>query len=595
MKKHILTILFLSFFTLHASVLDSLFKVSENYKNQDKIEYLLENFYSVFTQNYEDGFLLANKTVEASSQLKDTFLLGRSHLILGMAFYMRGEYESCLTNYLLSIQYFEAINNQKYLGRTYNELSVYYRKQKQFEQAHDCLNKSYELCSNCADTACVETSLNNRAVVLEMQGDYKNAIIHYYKAMQIATSINNKLGLAFIYLDCAYCYKLMNKLDSAEYLVSQSLQEMIALKNNQGVGLNLINLGDIQLQRQNHTEAIKSYNQCISLALKLNYPDLRQQAYFQLAKLYESIGDFKNATEYLEKSFALKDSIISIQKAKSLAEMEVKYQTEKIENDLLLEKQNNIIQQLKIEQKNRFIIAVTALSVVLVLIIFIWYQRKIRIKQAEKDKAIIDERNKGLVAVIEATENERQRIAKDLHDGIGQQMSGIKLIIANVADKNDIQLKKVSELVDQTAAELRTISHQMMPKVLSAFGIEPAIKQTLEESLTDSNIVVEFDCFNIHQRLNNDVELVIYRVFQELLNNCMKHASATKITVQLYKNQNHIILVFEDNGKGFIVDSDAADGIGMTNMKIRLEGVKGTIAFESHLNEGTVATIRIPL
>lgn len=597
MRFYLILLVLFCYFNTNASILDSLLIESDKHSGDHKIAFFLDNFYPVFSQSYDEGLTLANKSLEASQKLNDSILIGRSYLCIGMANYMLGNYEKCYENYNSALSIFEKTKNLSLIGRTNNELSVYYRKLKQFDKALECLDRSFATCIKCKDSACVETSLNNRAVVYEMKGDFKKAIYFYFKAINMAESNSNKQGLAYIYMDASYCYKLMGKLDSAEILVNKSIMLMRELNNFQGEGLNLINKGDILAEKRNYQEAVHVYNDCIYLAQKLDYNDLRQQAYFQLAQVLNLMGDYEKASSYLVKSYELKDSLLNLAKVKSLSEMEIKYETEKIENNLLIERQNNILNQLKIEQKNKWIIGVISFAVFVALTLFIWYQRSLRVKQSEKDKAIIDERNKGILAVIEATENERQRIAKDLHDGIGQQMSGIKLMLSNLyGDKNHSDtLSKVSNLLDKTSAELRTISHQMMPKVLSAFGVEPAMRQSLEENLISSNIQYEFDYFNLPERLNQEIELVIYRVFQELLNNSIKHSNASKLSIQLYKNQKHLIFVFEDNGTGFKLDENALNGIGITNMKTRLNSVKGEISIDSKISRGTITTIRIPL
>lgn len=203
------------------------------------------------------------------------------------------------------------------------------------------------------------------------------------------------------------------------------------------------------------------------------------------------------------------------------------------------------------------------------------------------------------MAVFDATEEERQRIAKDLHDGIGQQMSGLKLAwqnltisSKNLTEEEKNKLHELSKILDSTASEVREISHRMMPKVLEAFGLVPAIEEMLDKTLSLTPIKHQFEHYNFDQRLPKKTELALFRICQELINNVIKHANANFVSVQLFKNQNQIILMVEDNGKG-ISENDKSDGHGLLNIKSRLSTIQGQVNFEASENAGTTATVRI--
>jgi signal transduction histidine kinase len=219
--------------------------------------------------------------------------------------------------------------------------------------------------------------------------------------------------------------------------------------------------------------------------------------------------------------------------------------------------------------------------------------------QQEKSDAILLEKEKGLSAVFDATEKERQRIAKDLHDSVGQQMSGLKLAWSNlIQSKEPIQnqkenLGKLSAVLEDAASEVRDISHQMMPKVLTEFGLGPAIQEMLDKSLQLTNLKYEFEQFNINERFDSRIEVSLYRICQELVNNVIKHSSATLLAVQLFKNQNHLILIVEDNGSG--IASQISDGHGILNIKSRLNTINGEVNYEPGHQAGTTATVRIHL
>jgi len=216
-------------------------------------------------------------------------------------------------------------------------------------------------------------------------------------------------------------------------------------------------------------------------------------------------------------------------------------------------------------------------------------------KQNKLARIRIEEQKKGLTAVIQAQEEERKRIAKDLHDGIVQQLGGLKLGLQRVfADNKTKETKKLVRILDNSAKELRELSHKMMPRSLSELGLVPAMEDMLENSLGNTSIHYRFEHFGIITRFNENIEIAIYRIAQELVNNVIKHSKADKVNVQLFKTGNDVILIVEDNGKGIDILTQK-QGIGLMNISSRLDTINGKVNFEPSPESGTLATIKIPI
>ncbi len=150
------------------------------------------------------------------------------------------------------------------------------------------------------------------------------------------------------------------------------------------------------------------------------------------------------------------------------------------------------------------------------------------------------------------------------------------------------------ESLENSNKDLRNISHQMMPRALKDLGIIPALNDLLEGSLPYSNIKYSLEHFNIDERLPQKIEITLYRITQELINNIIKHSKADEVSVQLFKANNTIILIVEDNGVG-ILSQKNKKGIGLLNIASRLDLVKGSVNFEPSPKSGTLVTIKIPL
>ncbi len=218
--------------------------------------------------------------------------------------------------------------------------------------------------------------------------------------------------------------------------------------------------------------------------------------------------------------------------------------------------------------------------------------------EKEKNDAIVKEKERGLKALVEAQENERSRIARELHDGVVQQIGSVILKSRNILSKmNLLQAKESQELIkslEDSNKDLRTISHQMMPRALKELGIVPALSDLLEGSFGYCNIEFSLEHFNISERLSPKIEVTIYRIVQELINNIIKHSKATHVSVQLFNANNTIILIVEDNGVG-ISSNKNKKGIGLLNITSRLDIVNGDVNFASSPKSGTLVTIKIPL
>lgn len=230
---------------------------------------------------------------------------------------------------------------------------------------------------------------------------------------------------------------------------------------------------------------------------------------------------------------------------------------------------------------------------------FLMVRKQILIARRERQiqEAVIAEQERGLEAVFIATEEERKRIAKDLHDGVGQQLSALKrgfeTILEQVGLEQREKVLQLKGLVDETAKDTREISHQMMPRALTELGLVPAIEDSLNKTLRTADIQFEFEHFNLRGRYSERKEIAIYRILQELVNNIIKHSGADQVNVQLFENQDNLILIVEDNGRG--LTNSSADGVGILNIKNRLNTFKGRVNLEPSIESGTIATISIPV
>ncbi len=242
-----------------------------------------------------------------------------------------------------------------------------------------------------------------------------------------------------------------------------------------------------------------------------------------------------------------------------------------------------------------FVFEITILTIALA-----YRVKKIKDERETLLVKVTHQQEEQITAVINAQESERSRIAKELHDGVGQLLAGLKLKFGLLKQTKVIQEKEQSiiedsnKVLDEAYNEVRTISHQMMPRALTELGLVTAVNDLLESTFTNTKINFEFSHFNIQERLPQDIELSFYRIIQELMSNIIKHAKANKISVQLFISSGNLVLIVEDNGLGMNVEN-ASKGLGLKNIISRIKSIKGEVNFEKGPEKGTIVTARIPV
>lgn len=201
-------------------------------------------------------------------------------------------------------------------------------------------------------------------------------------------------------------------------------------------------------------------------------------------------------------------------------------------------------------------------------------------------------------------EEERQRISRELHDGVGQNLSLTRLQLRNImpklrSNKTVAHLQKAVSSLDSTITELKDISHRLKPKILEEMGIEPAVVSLVNSVNTDTNIKGSVNLTNLNSRLDPKLEICIYRIIQESLNNIIKHSNATEFDIQLIKTKKFIRLLVSDNGVGFnatktLNQLNISKGMGLINIQERIINYEGKLKIDSSQGHGTVLIVEIP-
>ncbi len=194
---------------------------------------------------------------------------------------------------------------------------------------------------------------------------------------------------------------------------------------------------------------------------------------------------------------------------------------------------------------------------------------------------------------MKGQEEERSRLARDLHDGIGGLLSGVKFSMSSALYGNVFlseeaagSFEKLIAQLDHSIVELRRVSHNMMPEALFSYGLKEALCNYCTNLSQSGRLEIELQAYGLENRMDQSAEIVIYRLVQELLNNIVKHAQAKKVLTQLVRDGDRFTLTVEDDGKGFDVNG-VSQGAGLANIRARTAYLNGTIDIVSKQGEGT--------
>lgn len=362
------------------------------------------------------------------------------------------------------------------------------------------------------------------------------------------------------------------------------------------------NIGNAHRRAKNYDDALSYYENAEAIELsKLNRKS-KKILFNNISATYYYLKDWENAYDYLYKYDSIKN-IISLKDQNALiSDIQEKYDNEKLRAD-------NLEIESKRKQNKNLLFAALAFILFGGITAFL-IQKNTRKKQklAEQEKALETQKLATVLkeqeltaidAMIEGQEKERQRIANDLHDDLGGLMATVKLHFnaLNNKKKTDELFEKTNDLLDEAYNKIRSIAHAKNSGVIAKQGLLIAVQNMADKISVSNKINIEVIDHGLENRLENSLELTIFRIIQELVTNIIKHAEATEANIHLTNHDNTINIMIEDNGKGFNPNQVTTKhkGMGINSIDKRVEHLDGKMTIESELNKGTTIIIDIPL
>lgn len=443
-------------------------------------------------------------------------------------------------------------------------------------------------------TMLISVVYNNIAAVYNELDKNDSAEYYVKKGISYSEKEQNLTYLTngyYIYSDICVALHHINK---AEDLLKKGLEIRKQIGDVFYIVSDLAQLGVFYANNNQPQKGIDAVKEGIALAEKNQLSSKLPFLYSALAKNYKVSGDLVNYSNTLNTIITLKDSLYERNSADALAEMQTKYDVQKKENIIIQQKYD-------LTQKNIMFYGVAGLLAATLLFGYFYLQNRRKAQQIKMQALEMEEKKKTTKAVMQAEEEERKRIAGDLHDSVAQKMVVAKLNLEvlgnhldNINEKDQQIFDNIATLLEESTTEVRNLSHSMMPKSFAVSGLTMAVKEFLDK-IRKTNFRVNFSVEGNFEPISEANALMIYRIIQECVVNVLKHASASRLDVSMIAEQNEIDVMIEDDGIGFnINEQEAAAGIGMKNIRSRIEYLSGRLDITSNKNQGTLIAFYIP-
>lgn len=408
--------------------------------------------------------------------------------------------------------------------------------------------------------------------------------------------------------------ELFGKLGNVERAIEQGL---FTIDLEKKYGLNHVSAEIYHLMAKNlykDDQIEEAYEYALqSQELNLGSNFLSLDNYTLLAEIYDKKKEPQMAFENTLKASQIKTELYNQEKYALSNQLAVKYQTYEKEKEIKELELDNELKEFRLTQRTRlFIILLSIFSIIAAGAFYLYrlQRQKLAIKnliaeqQEEISKQKINELEnslniKNLKAMVKGQEAERTRIATDLHDSLGGMLSTLKLQYDSLQLDHkelsqDQDYYKVMDLIDEACKDVRDIARNLKPNALEKMGLGAALKDLINRYSLRGVMDISLHVNDVDKYLSEEAKLHVYRIIQELLNNALKHANATEIDVQLNKNDQELLIVVEDNGKGFN-QHKITKGLGLGNLESRVNLLRGEMEIDSLEDQGTSVMVHIPI
>ncbi len=570
----------------------------------------------------------------------------KTYALRGILFSFESKFPEAIAAYGQCLRIRRALGDSLGVANQYNNLGNVYTYLGEYERATRFFTKALKLDEKYADAEGYAMDLFNMGNVMVSIGRPRQALAYYQQYVRLDSPKRDAVDRANGLLNVGMAYKALHQNRLARQYLTQGLaitRQSGDQKNEQGALFNLAVLAHAEsdqalaeklfrqsltlARRANEpimlsetliglaqavelqgrpTEALALANEGLALAKASGLKTLLRDGYLEASNAYVGLGNYKLAHDNLAAHIAWRDSVLTEQTAQQVSDLQTKYETEKKEAQNRLQAAQLRTQQQVIRRRNTQLLAGLLVAGLLAGLAYLLYNRRRLRREVEFAQERQQLTQLRAQAVLDAEEAERRRIGTDLHDGVGQLLTVAKLNLGALGEQLTIStvaqqamLQNALDVVDESFREVRQISHNLMPNSLIKRGLAQAVRDFLSKVSPDGRLKINIEVVGLDSggRLEPNIENVLFRVIQELVQNIIKHARATEMTLQLVRSPEGLTVLVEDNGVGFDPAALNAEtsGIGLKNIESRLAFLGGRAEFDSRPGRGTTVTLEVPL
>lgn len=555
---------------------------------------------------YDSALILCLRAAELSREIGDDYLLASALGNLGSVHLYIGDKEKAIDYYLQSADLLEKLGDKRRLAILYTNLGINYQRLKQHANALAYGEKAIELTRQLGSKGDLGIALSNHAVTLIDMNRRKEALPLLEEALKISRETNyTRLQLSVLINMAGTLEEERTDRQKFKVYIDEALRLSRQMDEKTGLAISLRCLGDYYFHEGDLTNAREYTLQSLQVTREFENPEDEVKALTLLSYIAAVQGDLEAYGSYRMQSDTLRSRLVNQDMARNIKDLEVKYETRKKEDQIVQLQQLGQLQALTIRQKNIMNGILTGVVLIIMVTGGLFYrnyrqrqllqQQTIRELQTERQLLATD-------AVLQGQEDERSRLARDLHDGLGGILSGAKFTFDAMKDnmimtaENQKAFSRGMDLLETSIRELRRVAHNMMPESLVRTGLPQAVRDLCAD-YQQHHVNIIYQEYGLDDvQFKQSVSITVYRIIQELLNNALRHAQASAIIVQLSYHNNLLQLTVEDNGKGFPKQQTSPSrGMGWANIRSRVEYLNGTIDMNSSEGKGTSVTITLPL
>jgi len=544
-----------------------------------KIDMLQKGIKEIYATDFDGAITLARLGHKLANQRNDTLNSGDFLRSIGLALGKKGNIDSASVYYYQALDKLEPTKNPEKLGLLYDDMARMYRKLRQSKRALEFYDKAlalYEAENNLEGIARIN---NESGVVFRDEGDYAEANKRFEKSLRIQRQRNDSVGIGYSLEFLGYNQLLIKDYGKSEAYLRQALAIREKLGDDFATMLNYTALGEFYRETKQYSRSNEYFQKSNAVAKKISFPDIQRYNYQQIMGNYEAVNDFEQAYQNLKAFNLLDDSLYNSDKLKTIEEITTKYET--------AEKEKHILEQrAKITNRNFWIFGLAALAIIVGMIGFLRYKQQAlnNIKQRQENELKLA---MGEIETHNRLQEQRLSISKDLHDNIGSHltfiissMDTLRKFMENSEPKLSERLGYMSSFAKNTIRELRDTIWAMNRPNISIEDLKLRIANFIEsanQATTQTSLSFTDEADDDPELLfNSKAGMDIYRILQEAVNNALKHADATRVTVGFSRQGDELQVRVTDNGKGFNAQ-ETHEGNGLQNMKTRAAALGGTL------------------